>query len=589
MGNLNKAVALTDYFVSLPKSRYLVGAMLVLGVLFGIGVSMERYSGLELLVNGSFQGLMILSFPAILSMLIIKLLIYRVPFKHIAATTLICELIYAITYSIGLFIFSFSPSYSKFVFLIGAGAVFVIWYATAKLVFTLKWRSFLFAVIQLFFNLVFLLGSRIMDFGSGPVDAMLKFYLAALVFMIAMYLFFLIINAPMRRNFGFSSTDAFSMFAAQWLHQDQSLDEAFDSVGEVVKVPLALFAFERKNNERIFFVVPSIHFGPFGNLGGSEFSYLIANKISEKYKAKSFVFHSAATHDLNPISSEELGSVMGALEDCLKGAKFSNSKVSFISGKYEECFSENLLFDDSIFITLSRAPLVTEDINFGLGAMLASEAEKQVKTAAIVDQHNAETGEVTSFEPGSIIGYNYLSSIQDAFSKPRIHKKPLQVGISMAGVTSPFIGNAGIKVAVFSSEPNVALVLLDSNGIAPEYREKLIAEVKLVGERNGKVLHPIILTTDTHQINSVKGVLNPLTEDAAITKQVCVSVSEAMLDMSDAKFFSSKKWFEIKVLGAKQSIEIVSTVNSIVAVAKIAAPIVLIGSIAVMIAVVSSL
>jgi len=62
-----------------------------------------------------------------------------------------------------------------------------------------------------------------------------------------------------------------------------------------------------------------------------------------------------------------------------------------------------------------------------------------------------------------------------------------------------------------------------------------------------------------------------------------------MLDMSDAKFFSSKKWFEIKVLGAKQSIEIVSTVNSIVAVAKIAAPIVLIGSIAVMIAVVSSL
>lgn len=588
MGNLNKAVALTDYFVSLPKSRYLVAAMLVLGILFGIGVSAGKYSGLELLVNGSFQGLMILSFPAILSMLIIKLLIYRVPFKHIAATTLICEIIYAATYSLGLFIFSFSPSYSKFIFLIGAGAVFVIWYATAKLVFTLKWRSFLFAVIQLFFNLVFLLGSRIMDFGSGPVDAMLKFYLAALVFMIAMYLFFLIINAPMRRNFGFSSTDAFSMFAAQWLHQDQSLDEAFDSVGEVVKVPLAVFAFERKGNERIFFVVPSIHYGPFGNLGGSEFSWLIANKISEKYNSKSFVFHSAATHDLNPISSDELESVMGAFEDCMKGAKFSNSKVSFAYGKHGECFSESLLFDGSAFITLSRAPLVTEDINFGLGALLASEAEKKVGMAAIVDQHNAETGEVTSFEPGSIIGYNYLAAIETGLSA-NLKKKPLQLGISTAEVISPFIGKAGIKVAVFSSEPNVALVLLDSNGIAPEYRERLIEEVKRVGEKYGKLLHPVILTTDTHQINSVKGVLNPLTEDAEITKQVCIAVSGAILDMSDAKVFSAKKWFEIKVLGAKQSIEIVSTVNSIVAVAKIAAPIVLIGSIAVMIAVVSNL
>ena len=49
--------------------------------------------------------------------------------------------------------------------------------------------------------------------------------------------------------------------------------------------------------------------------------------------------------------------------------------------------------------------------------------------------------------------------------------------------------------------------------------------------------------------------------------------------MQPARFYSAKRWFDIRVLGAKQSIEIISTVNSIVAVAKIIVPLLLIISI----------
>ncbi|MEM4359905.1 MAG: DUF2070 family protein, partial [Candidatus Bilamarchaeaceae archaeon] len=64
-------------------------------------------------------------------------------------------------------------------------------------------------------------------------------------------------------------------------------------------------------------------------------------------------------------------------------------------------------------------------------------------------------------------------------------------------------------------------------------------------------------------------------------------VKEAVADIQEASAFVDKEWFDIKVLGAKHSIEIVSTINSIVAVAKITAPLILIGAVLVLLAILS--
>lgn len=81
-----------------------------------------------------------------------------------------------------------------------------------------------------------------------------------------------------------------------------------------------------------------------------------------------------------------------------------------------------------------------------------------------------------------------------------------------------------------------------------------------------------VFTTDTHQTNMVRGVLNPLKEQENTLETIREAVREAVSDMQEAKYFSDRRWFDIRVLGAKQSIEVISTVNSIVAVAKITLP-----------------
>jgi putative membrane protein len=236
------------------------------------------------------------------------------------------------------------------------------------------------------------------------------------------------------------------------------------------------------------------------------------------------------------------------------------------------------MIDDAAMVSVSRAPYLTEDINFGLGLALMYQAEKNVRNAMIVDQHNAETGDVTSFEPGSKVGFNYISAIEEAF-KGEPPGKPLELGIAMRQVESDVLGKAGIKVAVFSTNPEYVIVLMDSNGITPEFRDEIERQVKAFGKSMKRSFEVGVFTTDTHQTNMVKGVLNPMKEEENLLSAIGEACKEAASDMQEATFFSDKRWFDINVLGAKQSIEVVSTVNSIVAVAKITLPLILIGAI----------
>jgi putative membrane protein len=572
-----KAVALTKYIISLPSIEYFFVAILIIGALFGIGINMHKHSGVELFLKGSYDGIMLLSVPALICTAFTKMLARQIPLKRIVATAVVTETLYALTYLISMILSTYAAFYAELSLFLGAGVIFLVWYVIGRLVFILKLRSAFFAIIQLFIHLLFLFNSGIIVFEKGPINAIPKFYIVSFIFLGALYMFFLIINAPMKKSFGISSTDAFSMFVAQWLYQNKDLEEALENVGKKARTILSFLAFDR-GKDKVFFVIPCVHFGPFGNLGGSEFSYLIANELDKKGGSTTFVFHGTATHDLNPVSSKELDNIIRVCEESIKEAKYEKAEISFNRATAKECIADVLNINDCAFVGLTRAPYITEDINFGLGLAMMAEGEKYRKLVIVADQHNAETGEITTFEPGDEIGFNYIEAIKKALTEKKLEKNKLMIGISKRAVDLPFIGSGGIKTAVFSSTPEYALILIDANGITPQFYERIISEVKNVGKQYNKNLAVAVYTTDTHEINIIRGGLNPVKEEWLLLKEIKTSVAEAILDMKEARFFATKKWFDINVLGSKQSIEIISTVNSIVAVAKIVAPVILIGA-----------
>lgn len=586
-GRISKALNITDYFVSLPPLRYFILGIVLLGILFGVFINLGQVTGIDILFKGTLDGLLILTLPALLSAFSVKLMIYKTPFKRIAATILGGEIIYAIAYAIAFFLASVNPSYAELIVIFGVALVFVLWYVIGRLVFVLTYRSFIFAGIQLLFHSAFLISSRVLYFEGAFPFVLGKFYLAALILMAALYVFFFIINAPMKRSFGIASTDAIALFTAQWLYQSKEIEKTFAKMGEKAKTLVGLLAFKREK-DTVLFVVPYVHFGPFGNLGGSEFSALIPDALAQTHNAKTFVFHGTVTHDLNPISSEEIKPLVGACNEAMREARFKDSTCSLSVGHFEECRAELLRIGKCNFIGLTRAPHVTEDINFGVGLALMSEAERNGGIAIATDQHNCETGEVTSFEPGDEVSYNYINAVKNSLNLRSVPQS-LQLGISQISVDSKLIGNAGIKLAAFSSSPIYLIAVLDCNGITPSFREKIIQELEMLGKNQRKKLHVAVFTTDTHKVNMVRGVLNPLGEDAVVLQAVKSAAQNALDDMQPAKFYATKKWFETQVFGAKQSIEIVSTINSIIAVAKIVAPLLLLGGIAAILLLVSKL
>ncbi len=592
MSNIKKAINLTNAFISLPRAEYLLSFMLLIGLFFGTLTSLIfGKTTIEKIFEGSLEGLFLLSIPAVLTSLLIKMMIRKIPFRRILAASLVGQMIYAVAYFSYLLLVSTSLQYREAVIFFAASLAFAIWFVVARFVFILKWRAFLFAALQVIIYGVFLLSGSLIAVSGDPFVVIGKFFVASAVFLGFVYLFFMIINAPMKRNFGLNTLDAASLFLAHWFYESKNIEDEFERVGEEAETLISAFLFKRKNGT-VAFVTPYVHYGPFGSLGGSNFSHLLAEELVKKHGINAFVFHGTVTHDLNPVASSELGKVSAAFDAGYKGCRFSSSKVALSRGFSEECFAESLVFTEqgtgnpeppyfgsrAAFAGISRAPHTTEDVNFGLGLAIMGEGEKRVPMVSAIDQHNAETGDITIFEPGSEVGFSYIDAVSDSLSK-RLKAQDLRIGISEKHPALPNLGAAGIKIAVISTFPEYILILIDSNGVSPALREKIISEVKELGKKMKRNFEAGVYTTDTHSVNVVRGVVNPIREEGALLSAINAVVREAFEDVQHATFSSFKGRFKIHVLGAKQSIEIISTVNAIVAVAKIAASLIIIGSI----------
>lgn len=580
MANINQAVKLTNAFISLPRAEYLLSFMVLIGLLFGVLASIISIKSdmlVEGIFKGSLEGIFILSIPAILTSIVIKLMIRRIPFRRILAASLVNQIIYAIAYFAYAFVVTNAFPFRESIVFLAASLAFAIWFIVARFVFILKWRAILFASLQVIIYGIFLLTGSTIVLSGDPLWIIGKFFVASVIFLGFVYLFFMIINAPMKKNFGLNTLDAVSLFLSHWFYESKDIEDEFERVGEEAHTLISAFIFKRKK-DTLAFVIPYVHFGPFGSLGGSNFTYLLSEQLKKKYDMKVLVFHGTVTHDLNPVASTELDKIISAFDSAYKKCKFASSTIALSRGFAGDCFAESLIFKDSAFTAISRAPQTTEDVNFGLGLAIMSAGEKYLPMVSVIDQHNAETGEITSFEPGSEVGFNYMNCVSDSLSK-KFQKSKLEVGFSQRQLNISQLGLAGIKIAVFSSKPAYALILIDSNGVKPEARERIIEVVKKAGRERKMNLECGVYTTDTHSVNKVRGVLNPLEEEAALADAIRSGILEAIDDMQPALFASFKEKLRIHVLGAKQSIEIISTVNAIVAVAKIAAPIIIIGSI----------
>ncbi|NYZ79092.1 DUF2070 family protein [Candidatus Micrarchaeota archaeon] len=579
-----KAVGLTRFLSGSLPSSFRIFILIVL-LSFFVGIIAGLLSGNSLIASiahGGGEGVFIIGVPAVLSSAICFLMGRRIRFRKILFVSFASAIVYSLFYIAARLIQAgnFAMVNSFNVMLVGNALVFAIWFSVIYIIFNLRKSSLFFGIVQPTLNIVFFMAYSPLASGTAPELALLKLYFASSIFLVAVYAMFWLVNAPIKRTFGVSGIEAGSLFLAQWFEKSKKLEDVFDEVGVEIDTLLGVMAFKAKGRLKCIFLIPYVHFGPFGNLGGSEFPYLLSNAINEATDAEVMVFHGTATHDFNPVSSGEVVKFIKRTQDALKEMRFKKALGSISLGKYETCRVHSLVVNGKGFLALTRAPRTTEDIDFSLGLAFRNKAiAGGLDEAMIADAHNAETGEISRIEAGDPLSFEYMDAVGKAVEN-RGKDRPIKLGVAADTMIDmgkeAGVGKDGMKAALFEFDgERFAFILFDGNSILPNIRREIKSAVKDMG------IGCEVMTTDSHSANVVSGVINPVgkVKGDEIVKRACLCVSKAAKNLENVEADMRVEKVEgVRVFGVSQSQQLIGTVNAIVAVMRIVAPLLFLGA-----------
>ena len=137
------------------------------------------------------------------------------------------------------------------------------------------------------------------------------------------------------------------------------------------------------------------------------------------------------------------------------------------------------------------------------------------------------------------------------------------------------IGKAGLRVAAFQiGKKKFCIVLIDANNAHPTFRMHIREALAPMGFEFVDVF-----TTDSHAVNVVGGVHNPLgcsVSSHQLAGRISDAVRRALADMEPVSAKSASSRIKIHVLGANRTSEMVSTISSVIAIIRIIGPVILV-------------
>jgi predicted neutral ceramidase superfamily lipid hydrolase len=571
MESAKKALGITKYFISLPSSKEIAILILLFGIIGGIILNQLIYKG-SLNTQEIFYfiglGSIGLIFPTFFISFLVKIFRKKIQLNQALFISFLTMLIHIIFSSLALFLASFSILFYNLI-LIGFAFTFLLWFFSFSLIFGFKKSSIIFAILQTIVYLIaFSLSFSIIQMESNIV---VKLVLSVLALFVLIYFILYISSGPLKRNLGIGSTQIIELFFSQWLYGKKDMEDALDELGEKAKTWIAICSFKTKT-KFIHLIVPYFHFGPFGNLGGSDFSYRIEEGLKNNQQTV-FVFHGTATHSMDPVSSSSINSILKICKEGLKKIEYKPAYFAIKKNKYKNTTCYLLEINNYAIASYTRAPFSTEDINVAIGWALMEHMEKKFLGGVVIDCHNCETNDVDYIEPGSEASFELLEALKKC-KKQKSFLSRMKVGSSTYYPEDiQAIASGGIKVLAFEGEnrlPNF-IVLLDSNSTTAQTREEIL---QLIKNKYPKTNFAEVYTTDTHELNTVRGVFNPagLKDQEKILKIIEKLLDEAYNSLEYADFGMRKEQIELKVIGPYQTAEITATLNSIFAVLKILLP-----------------
>lgn len=596
-----EVVGASKALISLPSHGKLL--LYLFAACFATGALMRWLLGNEpgaSIVFGGSEGVWLLFVPALLSAGFVATAIdpkrMKAGFKQLLFVSLAGAAAYSVFSIVGLvltgsraasLLAQFNTDLAAFL-LVGNALAVLVWFVALFVVLNVpSWKALLLSFVQAFFNVAFLFfwsktGFFDSSFSMGsPLIAGLRIVGASTVLLVCLWAVFYLLNAPGKKNYGVSTIKAATFFLGQWLRGKKELENLMAELGENVTTFVGFVAFRstQSKKQKALFVSPLIHFGPFGNLGGSEFPAVLTAGLEKRFGGKAFVFHGTVNHDFNPIYSSSVHAVESEITKSVEKVREYSDAAGLLHSRSNLASLNGFSFGNNAFLLASRAPESTEDFDAAVGTALRYKIQARgYREAVLCDAHNSiQAGEM--FDIGSRDYFDYEAAV-DSLEEERQGK--LRVGVAsdaLKGFSKKHgVGEAGLHVAVIEAGgKRGCIVLFDANNIVPDFRKQLLGDLK------GYCFdYCEIATTDSHVVNTINGAHNPLglhADRGEMAKRVYSCVEKALVDLEECEAAVETVKVPITIYGAKRQSEILTIINSVISIARIIAPLALVASI----------
>jgi len=334
----------------------------------------------------------------------------------------------------------------------------------------------------------------------------------------AVWLFLAVIDRPWKRGLGVSVLDFVQGFIGHIAEGTRELEDFFEELGEEAVVPVTVLSFRRtadahahtdgRPREKARFVLPMIHPGPMGEIGGGN----LPERVADSTEALAFPPHATAGHDFNLVTEREVDTVLDAAGRALSRIDYHDTGSTAVRTAEGEATIVAQAFGDDALLVGMYAPNHADDVEYAVGLSAVAEARTHdLEEVMLVDAHNSnrgfeEVGELGHIAPGSQRSFEMIRAAGDAGAMlADVDQHPLRLGVAWEETDwgpDQGIGPLGVRVAVLDvGDQRTAYVLVDGNNMTPDLRGEIVE--RLTAERS-PVDEAEVMTTDTHVVNLVE-------------------------------------------------------------------------------------
>lgn len=317
--------------------------------------------------------------------------------------------------------------------------------------------------------------------------------------------FIRVIDRPWKRSLGISALDFVEGFIGHVAEGSNELEEFFEDIGEEALVPVTVLAFRRRDGtEKARFVLPMIHPGPMGEIGGGN----LPKRVAEQADGLAFPPHATAGHDFNLVTEREIDTIIDAADQAFDEIEYDDQASQTIRVQEGEATLIGQAFGDDVVLVTTFAPNFADDIEYAVGLSAAAEARSgRFDDVLLIDAHNCNDGltpgDMGHVVPGSPRSFDMMRAAGLAAEQlDSSERASMELGTAWDETDwtpTEGIGPLGIRVAVLDiGGQTTAYVLVDGNNMAPGVRERIVGGV------GDTVDEMEVMTTDTHIVNTVE-------------------------------------------------------------------------------------